>query len=341
MVKIISLFNHKGGVSKTTTTFHLGWMLALKGERVMIVDTDPQCNLTGVCVSGDIEELYSPDSGISNIKELLSPVFDAKPVPLEAAECYSFPDNPNLFLLPGHVDFAEYDATYNIAENLTGSLAVFQNVPGALRFALNLTAEKYDLDYILLDMSPSISATNANILMQSDYFFIPCAPDYFCYMAIKSLSGTFPKWKSAYQKMAEQDAFKNAIYKIKEEAPIFIGTIQQRYRPRNGSPVKAFAQWIDDINKLVSSTLVPSLKQYDMCISDNKKELFEEPYNLANIADFNSLIAQSQEHKVPVFLLTQQQVGKVGNVWDNMKKSIENFYKTFDSLADRIIGITQ
>lgn len=49
--KIISLFNHKGGVSKTTTTFHLGWMLAILGKRVMIVDTDPQCNLTGMCIS--------------------------------------------------------------------------------------------------------------------------------------------------------------------------------------------------------------------------------------------------------------------------------------------------
>ncbi len=166
--KSIALFNHKGGVSKTTTTFHLGWMLAQKGHRVMIVDTDPQCNLTGVCVS-DIEGIYN--SGISNIKSILSPVFDAKPEPLQAAKCYEFSGNQNLFLLPGHVDFSEYDTTYNVAESLTGSMALFQNVPGALRYVLELTAKQYDLDYILLDMSPSISATNANILMQSDYFF--------------------------------------------------------------------------------------------------------------------------------------------------------------------------
>ena len=180
--KIISLFNHKGGVSKTTTTFHLGWMLAILGKRVMIVDTDPQCNLTGMCISNT-----------HNIRSILSPVFDGKPEPLSAANWYTFREIPNLFLLPGHIAFSEYDATYNIAENLTGSLAVFQNVPGALRYMLEITAEKYKLDYILLDMSPSISATNANILMQSDYFFIPCAPDYFCYMAIESLSDTFPK----------------------------------------------------------------------------------------------------------------------------------------------------
>ena len=48
MAQRIALFNHKGGVSKTTTTFNLGWMLASKGKRVVLVDADPQCNLTGI-----------------------------------------------------------------------------------------------------------------------------------------------------------------------------------------------------------------------------------------------------------------------------------------------------
>lgn len=68
-----------------------------------------------------------------------------------------------------------------------------KNVPGALRRMLELTAKKYSLDIILIDKSPSISATNANILMQSDYFIVPCAPEYFCYMAIEALVSIFPK----------------------------------------------------------------------------------------------------------------------------------------------------
>ncbi len=46
MAKRIALFNHKGDVSRTTTIFNLGWMLASKGKKVILADTDPQCNLT-------------------------------------------------------------------------------------------------------------------------------------------------------------------------------------------------------------------------------------------------------------------------------------------------------
>lgn len=83
--------NNKGGVSKTTTTFHLGWKLADMGYKTLIVDTDPQCNLTGLCINADKENkllnFYKENN--YNIREALSAVFDNKPEPLMAATCYS------------------------------------------------------------------------------------------------------------------------------------------------------------------------------------------------------------------------------------------------------------
>ncbi|NES71866.1 MAG: ParA family protein, partial [Okeania sp. SIO2D1] len=76
MVQKIALFNHKGGVSKTTTTFNLGWMLASKGKRVILVDTDPQCNLTGMVLGfsskQELEKIYSKNQ---DIKSALAPAF--------------------------------------------------------------------------------------------------------------------------------------------------------------------------------------------------------------------------------------------------------------------------
>ena len=341
MSKIIALFNNKGGVSKTTTTFHLGWKLAEKGYKTLIVDTDPQCNLTGLCLNADkddkLEKFYKKNK--NNLKNALSPVFSGALSPLNPAECYKFAENNKLFLLPGHIDFAEYDATYSIAENLTGTLIMLKNVPGAFRNLLQMTAEKYEFDFILVDMSPNISATNANILMESDYFILPCAPDYFCYMAIDSLARVFPKWDRTYNQMKDNIVFKGADYKMNKEKTQFIGTIQQRYRPRNGSPSKAFSEWIDDINSLVKNKLVPVLKECNMIIPYNSCN-YEKDYNLINISDFNSLIAQSQSNNTPVFLLTQEQVQKSGSVWDNMKQNIEEFNQIFDRLANRVINAT-
>jgi len=88
MVQKIALFNHKGGVSKTPTTFNLGWMLATKGKKVIIVDTDPQCNLTGMVLGfstkEELEGLYKKEQ---NIKFGLAPVFESRPKPIEAVDC--------------------------------------------------------------------------------------------------------------------------------------------------------------------------------------------------------------------------------------------------------------
>ena len=340
--KVIALFNNKGGVSKTTTVFNLGWMLAKMGKRTLLIDSDPQCNLTGVCVNSSkeakLEELYK--SGISTIKSGLEPVFGGNLEPISPARCYKFEENSNLFLLPGHIQFSEFDTTYNIAETMTGSLNMLKNVPGAFRKLIVLTSEEYDIDYVLVDMSPSIPATNANILMQSDYFIVPCAPDYFCYMAVESLVSIFPRWCNTYEKMKQNDVFKSASYKMKETPPIFLGTIKQRYRPRNGGPARAFAEWIKDINSLVCEKLMPVLKTQNMAFMGKEYNICDEPYNIINIADFNSLIAQSQEHNTPVFLLTKEQIKQTGVIWDTMKKSRDDFYDTFEELARRIILMT-
>jgi chromosome partitioning protein len=66
----------------------------------------------------------------------------------------------------------------------------------------------------------------------------------------------------------------------------------------------------------------------------------DTPYNLANIADFNSLIAQSQKYSTPVFALSDAQIEYAGKVLDTMKKSRDEFANTFHSLAKCVESIT-
>lgn len=346
MVKIISLFNHKGGVSKTTTTFNLGWMLAEKGYRVLLVDADPQCNLTGVSLrlSGneDFEEFYSV-TNLDNIRSALLPVFENHPVALRAARCYEIPVRRNLFLLPGNIDFAEFDVSIGIAQELTGTLRLAQNIPGAINHLLMITAKEYKFDYILIDMGPSVSATNANILMQSDYFIVPCSPDYFCNMAISSLRRMLGEWDQIYQNLRVHPVFSGATYRLPCSKPKFIGTIQQKYRPRNGGPAKSFQQWIDRINNNVTDNLVPELEARGMIVDMDKFPNISsenEQHNICNISDFNSLIAQSQKYNVPIYALSDDQIEQAGQILINMREARNRFRDTFSELADNIIRLT-
>src|SRR5262249_25839931 len=101
--KRIALFNHKGGVSKTTTAFNLVWMLALKGHRVVLVDADPQCNLSGLVLGykGQTEfESFYENEPQRNIRAGLAPAFESRPKAIEPIDCVPVEGIKNLFLLP-------------------------------------------------------------------------------------------------------------------------------------------------------------------------------------------------------------------------------------------------
>ncbi|MBF8276977.1 MAG: family ATPase [Candidatus Brocadiaceae bacterium] len=345
MATQIALFNHKGGVSKTTTTFNLGWMLANKGKKVIIIDCDSQCNLTGMVLgfkdAKEFNVIYNAKE-IRNIREGLAPAFESRPVVIQPVVCETIEGQPNMYLLPGHIGLAEYEVTLGIAQELTGSLVTLQNLPGSLSYLFNITAKKYGADILLIDMSPSLGAINQNLLMTSDYFIIPMAPDYFSVMAIDSLASVLPKWNTWAKQAKKQPILQNATYPFPNKNPKFLGTIIQKYRLREGkTPSAAFQQWIDEIEKGVSNKLIPMLKDNGMLLPDEvyKTTGLKPNRPLIQMSDFNSLIALSQKHKAPIFDLTDAQLESTGVVLKITKKSMHQFRDLYSEGADRIIKI--
>ncbi|HAT13309.1 MAG TPA: hypothetical protein DCS91_06810 [Microcoleaceae bacterium UBA11344] len=343
MVHKIALFNHKGGVSKTTTTFNLGWMLATKGKKVIIVDADPQCELTEMVLrfstKEDIEGLYKKEQ---NIKSGLAPVFESRPKLIEAVDCLPVEGCDGLFLLPGHVGFAEYEVTLGIAQELSGSIQTLQNLPGSISYLLQKTADKFKADYILIDMSPNLSSINQNLMMTSDFFILPTNPDFFSVMAIDSLAKILPKWYAWAQKASEMRILKDADYPFPKVTPRLLGTIVQNYTIRYGEPATVFQNWINKIKVAVSARLGPSLRENNMLLTDEMyaSQGIKSDFCLAKISAFNSLIAKSQKYQTPVFALTSEQIEQVGIVLKTTLEAQEKFRNTFDKLADKIIGLT-
>jgi cellulose biosynthesis protein BcsQ len=321
-------------------------MLARKKKRVLLVDCDPQCNLTGMVLRFEHQEDATSVEGGGraaqphNIRDGLAPAFESKPSLIQAVKCVSVPGNDNLMLMPGHIGLAEYEVTLGIAQELSGSIVTLRNLPGSLRYLIDTTSNRYGIDIAIVDMSPSLGPVNQNLVSTSDFFIVPMQPDYFAIMAVESLSKVLPKWKTWSDTAKELPVLRDAEYPFPNVTPKFLGYVIQKYRPRGGAaPSRAFQSWIDQVQRAVGTTLIPALNKCDMLLANSvyKQAGFDPIDPLLQMPDFNSLIARSQEHQVPVFELTDSQLAQVGTVLDNTKESMERFRGLFDHAAESVL----
>lgn len=342
----IALFNHKGGVSKTTTSFNLGWKLAEKGHTVLLVDADPQCNLTGM-VSGytgisDLEDFYTRRDDAGTIYTGLTPAFEAQPRSIEAVPLVEVAGRDGLHLLAGDIRFAEYETTLGIAQELSGAIQALKNLPGSLNFLIDRTAESVNADIVILDMSPGLGPANQNLVSTSDFVVIPAAPDFFSVMAIDSLARVLPRWDAWAKQAAAMPVLRDAAYPFPKPNMKVLGTIVQKYRPRTGQPAASFQRWIDEINNVVKVGLVPALTKSGLLLPESTYAaagVSTDDLCLAQIPEFNSLIAKSQDTLTPVFALTEEQLSASGSVLANWVKSRDSFDQQFEDLTDRIMSL--
>lgn len=221
-VKIVSVFNNKGGVGKTTLTFHLAHALAAIGKRVLLIDLDPQCNLSIYALEEEeIAEIWLPEDNFiddfesaqnklgatkfsaliddpRSIHFLLKPVEDGVgelnklPPPIELKE--------NLHLIAGRLSLHLFES--KVAERWSG---VYTGDPLSIRTATRIRAiakeysDEYDYDIVILDTSPSLGALNRNILSQADGFLIPGNPDLFSLYGIRNIGSALKSWKKQFE----------------------------------------------------------------------------------------------------------------------------------------------
>lgn len=343
MSKRIVLFNHKGGVSKTTSVYNLGWMLSKKNNRVLIVDADPQCNLTSLILGDDFEKYYLDDeTKEQNIKDGVKVAFEGKPAPIKEISCISPERAPNLFLLAGHANLSEYESSLTFALTASSSIATLQNLPGAFAELLRLTEDKYNIDYTIIDLNPSLSAINQNLFIISNGFVVPTNPDPFSIMALNTLRNILPKWHE--WKTSMLPSFIDAAYPLPEGHPCFIGTIIQRFNIRKGKAAKPYKNNIDEIKEITKNELFQSLKNSSMTLQIENYEKanisLENGFCLQEISDFQSLLPRSYDAGVPVFDLNDKELNATGPVLDQLKEKRKMFGELFNNFANQIIEIS-
>lgn len=151
MGKVIVFANQKGGVGKTTSVCNIGAYLAEAGKKVLLVDFDPQGNLTSsVGKSSKEKGIYEVITGQADLMDTLVST------PVE-----------NLFLIGSNI-------------NLSGATVELANVEGWEKYLKNsLTEARKDFDYILIDCPPSLGVLTINGFVASDYVIIPLQCEFF------------------------------------------------------------------------------------------------------------------------------------------------------------------
>lgn len=342
-MKKIAVFNHKGGVSKTTTVFNMGWMLASSGKRVLLVDADSQCNLTQYALGvARFEEFYG-SSNPNNIKDALEPAFKSKPKLIEAVDCIQVHRNDNLFLLPGHLDLSENEVQLGMSFQLTDTMGALKNLPGSFDYLFAELTKKYKFDYILIDMNPSLSAINQDLFISADYFIVPASPDIFSYMSIKSLAKFLPLWERWAVKA--RPLFKDAEYPLPSSTPKFLGYTINDFNLSHGKAATDFRRQMNRIADAVDKHLLPALKDNNMLLAEsvyeraaqiNKKQhLSYGLYCLAEISNFNKLIAISNEQSIPIYEIDYTLLNSEGQ-----KRTHDWFKSLFGLIAEKIIVLT-
>jgi len=320
--KRIAIFNHKGGVGKTTLTINIAAALARLGKRVLLLDSDPQCNLTSYLVDPDVVDDMLDSSETPKgrtvwtaVRPVAEGTADVKVVePIETSIS-------RLFLIPGDIALSKYEQDLHTSwgECFQRRVRGFRGV-SALSFLANSVSAAYEIDFVFYDSGPNIGPLNRSILLDCDFFAVPASCDGFSVQALKTLGRTLYEWVrdwSTVMNLAPDD-----IYLLRGR-PTFVGHIIQRFREYAEQPATSYRAFIPRIERGITSDVVNVLRELDKSLAP----LSSTQYKLGQIKDFGRLAPQAQLQGVPIW--------KVGNANES-----DNAWEVFKALAEKIIERT-
>jgi cellulose biosynthesis protein BcsQ len=289
------IFNHKGGVGKTTLTLNIAAAMASLGKQVLLVDSDPQCNLTSYLLADNIvDDLLDHSDGPhgetlwSAVKPIVEASGDVNPIPTKELSI------ENLYLLPGDIRLSNFESELSQLwiDCVQRKVRGFRGT-AALSAVVNDVAEALGIDYVFFDSGPNIGPLNRSILLDCDYLIVPAACDVFSVRALKTLGYTLASWIQDWETITSLAP--DGVYSLPGR-PALLGYIPQRYRVYRGNLSEVHAKYLHQIEKHVKSDVVAVLREVDPALADaSPAQLL-----IGEVKDFSTLVSHSQEQGVPV-----------------------------------------
>ena len=209
---VVSVMNYKGGVGKTTLTANLAAEIAKSGLRVLMIDLDPQTNLTFSFYS--VQEWNETIRDICTIRQWYEGDMPGQNIALEdlvltpaAANAKLQDDRGRLDLISSHLGLIDIDM--QLAAKLGGGIGMddsrnkFLRLSGCLRAALRAPAFK-DYDYVLIDCPPNFGLVTKTAIVASDHVLVPAKADYLSTLGIGYLRHSVDKLIGQYNECVDQ-----------------------------------------------------------------------------------------------------------------------------------------
>jgi cellulose biosynthesis protein BcsQ len=318
-MKSIAFFNNKGGVGKTSLVYHLAWMFADKGVKVLAVDLDPQANLTAMFLDEErLESLWPddehPDTVLGSIRPILRGIGDIAKPHVEKI-------NDRLGLIPGDLGLSRFEDKLSDAwpRCQLGDESAFRTMTAFHRLIRSGT--EWGADLVLIDVGPNLGAINRSALIASDQVCVPLAPDLFSLQGLKNLGPTLREWRTVWSASSD---------KVPADLPMPkglmqpVGYIVMQHGILDSRPVKAYKRWMERIPNVYRESVLDENTLAGVTVGN-------DPYCLSLLKHYRSLMPMAMEARKPIFFLKSAD-GAIGAHIE----AVKSCYRDFHTLAARI-----
>lgn len=324
-MRTVAFFNNKGGVGKTTLVYHMACLLAYRGARVLAVDLDPQANLTSMFLTEEVlEDLWPKGEHPNTIFGALRPIIrglgDVKSPHIENIDSL-------IGLVVGDLALSTFEdklsdawpRCHNRDESAFRTMTAFYR-------GVRQAAAAHQATWVLVDVGPNLGAINRAALIACQHVVIPLGPDLFSLQGLRNLGPSLRTWRASWQELASKNP--DADLEIPEGKIEPLGYVVMQHGIRGSRPPKAYQRWIDRFPaEYRESVLNQEADGQSMRATD-------DPYCLAMLKHYRSLMPMAMEARKPVFALKPAD-GAIGAHGEAVRSAFDDFLALGRRIADR------
>ena len=329
---VVTFFNNKGGVGKTSLVYHVSWMLSELGHSLLVVDLDPQANLTATFFDdSSLEELWDEQDQdrARTIYQCVAPLTEVgdirEPVLRRAAH--------GIHVLPGDLALSGFEEILSTEwPNCLGSKNLYRPFRVITSFwqVIQAGARECQAQIVLVDVGPGLGAVNRSALIATDFVVVPLAADLFSRQGLRNLGPTLRQWRADWKK--RRDNWTAPAFRLPAGDMHPIGYLIQQHGVRLTRPVQAYDRWAKRMPAEYSASVLgkpPASGVRDSAADDN---------SIATVKHYRSLVPLAREARKPIFALAPAD-GAIGSHATAARGAFGDFRHLAEEILRRVEAV--